>query len=467
MTVTAQQRSLVEATSELITRLEQMRDNPTGPPDNQQLVHRIEIEIGQTDPLLWLDAQPGLTKTYWRSRDESFEFAGLNCAHSVVTDQSPDYSELAKQLAVNATGQPESLRYFGGFRFDPFLVATKRDPRWSAFGSYRLVLHRFELVSENSRQYLACNVFDHELRSDEFESILEQAAGLTRNVSDSPASTARILKRDNTPARDKWLENVHQALGTFKTGPSQKLVLSRRVSLAFSEELSPWQLLYKLREVCENCFLFGVQPDAQTTFIGASPERLFQRHGHRLKTEAIAGTRSRGHDQPSDDQLGDELMTSEKERWEHDLVVTGLRNGLEQVCSQHTLLDGPTLLKLSRVQHLQTRFEGELKSGISDFQIIAALHPSPAVGGFPVDSAPALLHQYEPFDRGWYAGLVGWVGTASSEFAVGIRSALQSGKQLDLFSGAGIVADSDPESEWNEVEQKIGQFLHLTNGNKR
>jgi menaquinone-specific isochorismate synthase len=145
-------------------------------------------------------------------------------------------------------------------------------------------------------------------------------------------------------------------------------------------------------------------------------------------------------------------------------VVNGIEAGLAKICDRHETLDGPSPFMLARIQHLRTRFSGHLKPGVSNFEIISALHPSAAVGGYPVKTAPALLHQFEPFDRGWYAGQMGWISADSAEFVVAIRSALLSDTQLDLFSGAGIVADSHPEAEWDEIEAKIGLFLSLTNG---
>jgi menaquinone-specific isochorismate synthase len=93
--------------------------------------------------------------------------------------------------------------------------------------------------------------------------------------------------------------------------------------------------------------------------------------------------------------------------------------------------------------------------------VLRALHPTPAVGGYPRGEALEEIQALEPFDRGWYAGPVGWIGAGGAEFAVGIRSGLVRGNRLTLFSGAGIVAGSVPESEWAEIEQKIGDFTRM------
>ena len=104
---------------------------------------------------------------------------------------------------------------------------------------------------------------------------------------------------------------------------------------------------------------------------------------------------------------------------------------------------------------------GTLKDGVTDAGLLEALHPTPAVGGYPRDRALGEIRDLEPFDRGWYAGPVGWIGAEASEFAVGIRSGLVRGRTLDLYSGAGIVAGSVPDEEWAEIEQKIGDFTGM------
>jgi len=102
---------------------------------------------------------------------------------------------------------------------------------------------------------------------------------------------------------------------------------------------------------------------------------------------------------------------------------------------------------------------------VSDAALMQALHPSPAVGGVPTNKAIAYLREHEPFDRGWYAGPVGWVGPESGEFAVAIRSGLVRGNTLSLYSGAGIVDGSTPDGEWSEIETKLSNALSALTGN--
>ena len=168
-----------------------------------------------------------------------------------------------------------------------------------------------------------------------------------------------------------------------------------------------------------------------------------------------------GESDEDDRRLGEKLLASGKETREHGYVAASTRRVLAELCRTLSGGEQRALVKLARVQHMIARFEGELDDGIGDRDILSALHPTPAVGGVPTDLARQRIAELEQFDRGWYAGPVGWVGCDSAEFAVGIRSALLHGSQLRLFSGAGIVDGSHPDREWDEIENKIGNFLKI------
>ena len=141
--------------------------------------------------------------------------------------------------------------------------------------------------------------------------------------------------------------------------------------------------------------------------------------------------------------------------------LTAFRVALNRMCGFLTADKEPALLKLPRCQHLITTFKGKLRKGVKDSELLEKLHPTPAVGGFPTERALRDIAKLEPFDRGWYAGPLGWIAKDSSQFVVGIRSGLTDGKRLHLFSGAGIVEGSVPEKEWEEIENKISDFVTL------
>jgi menaquinone-specific isochorismate synthase len=159
--------------------------------------------------------------------------------------------------------------------------------------------------------------------------------------------------------------------------------------------------------------------------------------------------------------LREDLLHSAKDLSEHSYVSKGVREALEPLCEELEIEDHVSEMKLARGRHLRSKVRGTLREGVTDAGLLDAMHPTPAVGGYPRSEALEEIRVLEPFDRGWYAGPVGWIGADASEFAVGLRSGLVRGQTLALFSGAGIVAGSVPDEEWAEIEQKIGDFTGM------
>ena len=236
---------------------------------------------------------------------------------------------------------------------------------------------------------------------------------------------------------------MDQALADFDRGHLEKVVLARRATLEFEDELDATLLAKKLKDATPDCFHFYFEPEEGTAFIGASPERLFRREGSKIFSEA-----RRGH--PSPWNFGARRPGSPRrvvgaaKRTAPNTSTSGSasRESLAPLCAELEVEENASEMKLTRRRHMVSGVQGTLKEGISDAEILEALHPTPAVGGYPREEALEKLRTLEPFDRGWYAGPVGWIGADSAEFAVGIRSGLVSGRQLSLFSGAGIVAGS-------------------------
>ena len=195
--------------------------------------------------------------------------------------------------------------------------------------------------------------------------------------------------------------------------------------------------------------------------MGASPERLFRRRGRHVESEALAGTRPRGASDEEDARLLADLTGSKKDGLEHDYVRVSLKEQLEPLSSAFYLDEESSVMKLAATLHLLSRVRASLRAGVTSLDVLAALHPTPAVGGYPAGKALEAIRSRECFDRGWYAGPVGWIGPDAAEFAVGIRSGLVRGRSLSLYSGAGIVRGSRPNAEWQEIEHKIGAFVRV------
>jgi menaquinone-specific isochorismate synthase len=209
-----------------------------------------------------------------------------------------------------------------------------------------------------------------------------------------------------------------------------------------------------------------MQLSSGKAFLGASPELLFSRQGRRIESEAQAGTRGRGRNPAEDSALTFELLESQKEFIEHDLVIQDIERALTPLCVDSGWVDQRQIIKLSHVQHLKSRFGGILKPGVSDFDILETLHPTAAVCGSPKNLAKAVIKELEGFDRGYYGGAIGLISKEQTELAVGLRSALVEHSRVRIYAGAGLVLGSRAEDEWDEIDSKM-QLYHSALGRAR
>jgi isochorismate synthase len=192
------------------------------------------------------------------------------------------------------------------------------------------------------------------------------------------------------------------------------------------------------------------------TFLGATPERLVALRGREFTTMAMAGSTPRGGDEEQDLELAAALLDSDKEREEHAVVVSMLREALRPLAEELVIPHAPRVVPLRHVQHLVTPVSGRLRADADVLSLVARLHPTPAVGGMPRSLALELIAEEETHERGWYAGPVGWVDRdGNGEFVVGLRSGVVKRDEVTLFAGCGIVADSDPQREWDESSTKL------------
>ncbi len=241
-----------------------------------------------------------------------------------------------------------------------------------------------------------------------------------------------------------------------------KVVLADVMDVVAPQAVDVVRSLQTLRKNHPDCTVFSVGNGQGQSFIGASPERLLSINEGQLTTDALAGSASRGKTPDADKAIGQSLLDSEKERYEHRVVVDFIVRQLRSLnlIPHHT--PDPKLLQLLHIQHLHTPITATLDPAkISPLDILAKLHPTPAVAGLPREAACQLISQHETFDRSLYAAPLGWIDTrGNSEFIVGIRSALIDGCKARLYAGAGIVAGSEPAKELAEIRLKLQTLLN-------
>ena len=265
---------------------------------------------------------------------------------------------------------------------------------------------------------------------------------------------------------DAWGDLVAGAVARIDDGALGKVVLARRVDVTANRPFVTSEVLSRLLALYPACMVFRVDG-----FLGASPELLIERRGAHVASHPLAGTIGRSGDLATDEALIAGLLASPKERREHAYVIEGLRRTLGPVCDSLDVPDKPTVLELRNVSHLATRLSGVLSAvpdgpghpGLSvpsALQLVARVHPTPAVGGTPTDEAVAYIGEVEGFDRGRYAGPVGWMDAhGDGSWAIGLRSADVDGDHASIYAGAGVVAGSQPGKELEETQLKLQALL--------
>jgi anthranilate synthase component 1 len=248
---------------------------------------------------------------------------------------------------------------------------------------------------------------------------------------------------------------VRRAQEHIAAGDAFQIVLSQR--LTGETSVPPFQIYRSLRILNPSPYLYYLDfGDSQV--IGSSPELLVSKDGDTVAVNPIAGTRPRGEDAARDQALVEELLADEKERAEHVMLVDLGRNDLGRVCETGTVATSSFMIveKYSHVMHIVSRVEGRLRDGLDAYDLLRATFPAGTVSGAPKIRAMQLITDIEGRRRGAYAGAVGYFGAhGDMDLCIGIRTLFMQDGRYHLQAGAGIVADSDPASEYQETLNKI------------
>lgn len=340
-------------------------------------------------------------------------------------------------------------RAFGGGRFAP--GGSHADRRWERFGGWEFTVPSL-LVAFHDGQASGSLT----LRADSAPSPDDVDCFVQETLERSTDGPAALDPGGQTePASPEgWQQKVAAVLAEIAAGRYQKAVLARPVDVPLPG-VDVGAVLSRLADRYPGCFIFKYRSRAGD-WLGASPERLASLEDGVLRALCLAGSRPRGGDEAVDDRLRDELLSSPKEREEHELVRAAIASSIGPFCSTMAHPSEPAVVRMANIQHLSTPFEGKIRPGASLLDVVASLHPTPAVGGSPRREALEAIDRIEEMDRGWYAGPIGWVDfDGEGEFAVGLRSGLVGAESARLYAGAGIVAGSNPANEYAETETKL------------
>jgi salicylate biosynthesis isochorismate synthase/menaquinone-specific isochorismate synthase len=341
----------------------------------------------------------------------------------------------------------ESLRgpiAVGGFAYRP-----DREPGgpWSGFPALLLRVPALAVTRVRGRTFVTAMTADA-------EALLELSATGVR----APAAHKLSVTSVRNPI--SWAAAVGSASARLRAGEAAKVVLAREVLVRGDGVVSAAMVARSLRAAYPSCFTYLITGADGTAFAGASPELLVRRSGRRAFSQPMAGSVARGTTEAEDERLARELEDSAKDAVEHrivsDFVVEALRPFAQSVAARP-----PEVVRFTNIQHLATSVSAELVDPPADvLQLAAALHPTPAVGGWPREAADALIDELEGMERGWYAGAVGWIDShGDGEFAVALRCGLLWEDGARLYAGVGVMPDSDPARELEETELKFKALL--------
>ena len=371
---------------------------------------------------------------------------------------------LAHTIAVGDVAAPfGGPHFFAGFAFhdevepgEPFPAAYAFVPRWQVAlaGATTTAVANLTVTAESELDALAERVWRAHRKFRRFDYRETERGGADegeRGRGVRPAAPRLAVQEVGD-----YRAAVAAALGRIAAGEFDKIVLARAQDMTADRPLHPLTMLNGLRQRFPDCYAFSFARGGGRSFIGATPERLVRVSQGTLETEALAGTTRRGATASEDAALAAALLRSEKDRREHAQVVDDIVARLGPLGLAAETPGGPQIRRLANVQHLHTPVRARVPEGMSPLAAIAALHPTPAVGGSPRGAAVARIRELEGFPRGLYAGTLGWLNArGGGEYFVGIRSALVEGARARVYAGAGIVAGSLPEKEFAETELKF------------
>lgn len=283
------------------------------------------------------------------------------------------------------------------------------------------------------------------------------------------APVGAAVSVEPVPSRAGYARAVAAAVDSLRADELRKVVLARSLRLTMAAPVDVRTLLANL--VSDNAagFTYAVDLPSSTgrrTLVGATPEMLVSRTGSTVVANPLAGSIPRQGDPDADRAAGESLLASAKDRDEHRVVVEAVAEGLRPFCRTLDVPEEPSLIRTTAVWHLSTRIEGELRDpGITSLRLASALHPTPAVCGTPAAAARSTITALEPFERGFYAGAIGWCDAdGDGEWVVGIRcgelsESVSGPSTMTLYSGAGIMPASVPELEVTETSAKFQTLL--------
>ncbi len=428
----------------------------TSPDSRAFVTARLPVPAGALEAFLRLGS--GGPRGFWARGDRWIAHRG---ALAVLDSRAYEGDRFdAVRAAAAGTGR---TRFFGGFSFREDHAP---EGAWAAFPAGLFHLPEFELEREGSG--------DLQLRGravvgpdQDPEAVRRGLEGRLSDFRDDLTAHApgthrprRVGAERVATERSAWERAVDEALAAIRNGRVSKAVLARTLDVTPEAEVDPVDVVLRLWDANRGTHVFLFEPEPGSALVGAAPETVATLRRGTFEATAVAGSIRRGEDPDEQAALAAILLASHKDREEQRIALDDMVERLTEVATAIRMDAEPHVLALTRIQHLETVIRARVNSGRDVLDLVRLLHPTPAVCGLPRDAALELLAEKEPFERGWYAGPVGWFdGEGNGIFAPALRMAVLYEGTWRLFAGAGIVEGSVPTLEWEETGMKFEPVL--------
>ena len=435
--------------------------------DCEQIVS-ISLEIDPIDPLVVLQniSRPEQLSCYFENRGRREAIATVGAVSQIQIEGPRRFYQAQRFINscfTNMITMGDLNHSFAGPRFFcNFGFFDRKSQADYPFPSATIFLPRWQVACRDEKCVLVANIvinteLNLERLCDQLQTKLKAICALKSSA--TIQTNRHKIFNQHLSSSDSFKRAVLSCLELIHSHHLSKVVLAQALDISSHTPFNLFQSLDKLRKLYPHCYVFSTSNGKGQNFIGASPERLISIHNTQLMTDALAGSAPRGKIAAEDAELAHCLLNSEKERREHRVVIDFITQRLQRLgLSPQTL---PLRLRqLSNIQHLWTPIQAKVPADVHPLEIVAELHPTPAVAGAAREIACEEIRRYETFERGLYAAPLGWVDhQGNSEFIVRIRSALIDGDRARLYAGVGIVAGSNPDQELAEIQLKLQALL--------
>ncbi|UXR70155.1 MULTISPECIES: isochorismate synthase [unclassified Staphylococcus] len=419
----------------------------------------VEVKLSHSiDSITLFDATKEAvgSRFYFRLNDNETAYFGYRIATQIKREHSnkqavfKEWQTLRDQiLFVNPESDKHHLRLCGGFQFSE----QRTSEEWQTFGQNHFVLPEVLISNVEGETFLTYTVERAKFSMTGLQDLIKQFESLA--VVKDTVALPEVVQIENVQ-QDEWQSLVERTVAQL--ADDEKIVLSRQRKIKFASQVHIDTILKNALQNEKNSYLFVIE-SGDHTFISQTPEQLFRVENGMLSTKAVAGTLHRTENPADDEKRLQAFLQDHKNLGEHQIVVNSILEDIHPFVKEATYDTTPKILKNDHLYHLYTEIGGPLE-GHSHMSLIDALHPTPALGGYPKAMAMTYIDEHEFAARGLYGAPVGMIDIYDDcEFIVAIRSMLLNDDEAILYAGAGIVKESDPAAEVAETALKFSPMM--------